>query len=438
MKLIIFQNFNYNYIYFILYFIACLAQEYLDLLFKKRYKSDFKNRGHFYEFISLLINCLSDFLAIIPLNIKKNLTKNKNRTKSYISNDDDTSTKTDNYYLYYNKIADEKKKKMKILNFYTFLSAGLDFLVSALFYLYNLYFKTSYDQNYDFLFNSELAFQIVLQYILSIFILKTHFNKHHYLSILINIIAFIILFALDNINDNFDWGMDLAYFGVLILLVLEKAYGKKAMTFGYISPYTLLILIGIYKNILIFIFLVLFIPIMLSLEENFFNDLNDFDGDKILLLLGGFLFNFLSNLFNWILIDRFSPSHLALSLIVAQLSFNIIYALIYSSEENYEVYDKAGLGIRIILYAILFLAAMIHNEIFIITKWGLGENTKLFLEEKLKEEKLLSNSDTDKDILKKFDTMIAIELEEEKEQDDNDNNNNDEDGKNNKEEKEND
>ena len=96
------------------------------------------------------------------------------------------------------------------------------------------------------------------------------------------------------------------------------------------------------------------------------------------------------------------------------------------------------MGIRIILYAILFLAAMIHNEIFIITKWGLGENTKLFLEEKLKEEKLLSNSDTDKDILKKFDTMIAIELEEEKEQDDNDNNNNDEDGKNNKEEKEND
>ena len=221
MKLIIFQNFNYNYIYFILYFIACLAQESLDLLFKKTYKSDFKNRGHFYEFISLLINCLSDFLAIIPLYIKKYLTKNKSKTESYISNDDDTSTKTDNYYLYYNKIADEKKKKMKILNFYTFLSAGLDFLVSALFYLYNLYFKTSYDQNYDFLFNSELAFQIVLQYILSIFILKTHFNKHHYLSILINIIAFIILFVLDNINDNFDWGMDLAYFGVLILLVLE-------------------------------------------------------------------------------------------------------------------------------------------------------------------------------------------------------------------------
>ncbi len=69
MKLIIFQNFNYNYIYFILYFIACLAQEFLDLYFKKNYRSDYKNQGHFYEVISLFLNCLSDFLVIIPLYI---------------------------------------------------------------------------------------------------------------------------------------------------------------------------------------------------------------------------------------------------------------------------------------------------------------------------------------------------------------------------------
>ena len=44
-------------------------------------------------------------------------------------------------------------------------------------------------------------------------------------------------------EENFDYGMDFAYFALVILLVLENAYGKKAMTFGYISPYTLLILI---------------------------------------------------------------------------------------------------------------------------------------------------------------------------------------------------
>ena len=426
MKLIIFQNFNYNYIYFILYFIACLAQEFLDLYFKKNYRSDYKNQGHFYEVISLFLNCLSDFLVIIPLYIKKYLSKSKNKSQVFIPNDDESSTKTDDYYLYYNRAEVEKKKKMVILNFYTFLAAGLDFLVNAIVFLNDLYFEIKFTEYIDHLFNSDLAFQIALQYILSIFVLKTHFYKHHYLSILTNIIAFIILFVLDCAEENFDYGMDFAYFALVILLVLENAYGKKAMTFGYISPYTLLILIGIYKNILIFIFLVLFIPIMLSLEENFFADIKNFGKIKILLLLGNIFVYFFKSLFNWILIDRFSPSHLALSLIVENLSFNIIYIITYGLDEKYKIKNKFQTSIRIILYIILFLAAMIHNEIFIITKWGLGENTKLFLEEKLKEEKLLSNSDTDKDILKKFDTMIAIELEEEKEQDDNDNNNKDE------------
>ena len=47
--------------------------------------------------------------------------------------------------------------------------------------------------------------------------------------------------------------------------------------------------------------------------------------------------------------------------------------------------------LRIFIYFILFFAAMIHNEILVITKLSLGENTKLFLYEKVKEEMLLSN-----------------------------------------------
>ena len=53
---------------------------------------------------------------------------------------------------------------------------------------------------------------------------------------------------------------------------------------------------------------------------------------------------------------------------------------------------------------------MIHNEIVVITKWGLGENTKLFLDEKVKEEMLLSNLETDENVLKRYDTMIEMKL----------------------------
>ena len=83
---------------------------------------------------------------------------------------------------------------MKTLNFYTFLSGFLDFLVKTLTFLYYLINDNDFNESYDKLFSCALAFQIVLQYILSIFILKTHFYRHHYLSILINIMVFFILF----------------------------------------------------------------------------------------------------------------------------------------------------------------------------------------------------------------------------------------------------
>ena len=95
--------------------------------------------------------------------------------------------------------------------------------------------------------------------------------------------------------------------------------------------------------------------------------------------------------------------------------------------------DTVQISLRLILYLILFLAAMFHNEIFIITKCGLGDNTLLFLEERLKEEKLLSDLNADREELKRYDTMVELELteennnEQENEQDDNNNNNKEDD-----------
>ena len=233
---------------------------------------------------------------------------------------------------------------------------------------------------------------------------------------------------MDIIDNNFDFTYDFAYLGLLTLVVMENAFGKKAMIFGYISPYTLLLLIGIYKNILMFIFLVLFIPIVLSLDDNFFNDMKNYDYIKIIILFGKIIFHFLRGLFNWILVDRFSPSHLALSLILEFISYNItLMAFGFASQ-----IDIVQISIRLILYLILFLAAMFHNEIFIITKCGLGDNTLLFLEERLKEEKLLSDLNADREELKRYDTMVELELTEENNNENNNEQENEPDDNNNK------
>ena len=194
----------------------------------------------------------------------------------------------------------------------------------------------------------------------------------------------------------------------LSFIAIENAYGKKAMIYGYISPFSLLILKGVYKIILMSIFLIIFIPIMVTIEDNFLADIKYFDSNKLFLIVVYFFSYFLKNLFNWILIDRFSPSHLALSLILENLSYLIVYTINYDGNDEGKV-PIWEICIRIFIYFILFITALFHNEIFIITKWGLGANTKLFLEERQKKEMLLSNLDTDTDILKKYDTMIEME-----------------------------
>ena len=62
--------------------------------------------------------------------------------------------------------------------------------------------------------------------------------------------------------------------------------------------------------------------------------------------------------------------------------------------------NKWNIYIYFLFYIILFIAAMVHNEIFIINKWGFNANTKLFLNYRLDEEKTISiinENDEDED-----------------------------------------
>ena len=324
-----------------------------------------KGKEHFFQVIILITICLSDFLALIPHYINKYLTKNKNKNKVTINKDKDKPIMTSNF-IYNNPYEEEIIKKWNNLNIYTFLVGFLDFLVET-FYFLN-YLDNGHDSlNYDSLLNSDVIFEIIIQYILSIIILKEHFYKHHYLSISINAICFIILYIFDIIDEEFDLLSSLLYFVYLSFLALENAYGKKAMLYGYISPFSLLIYKGVYKIILTIIFLIIFILIMITVEKDFLADIEYFDTNKLFLIIIGFFSKFFKNLFNWILVDRFSPSHLALSFILENLSYFFSYIIDYGGNDdgNIPIWE---ICIRIFIYFVLFIISLFHNEIFIITK----------------------------------------------------------------------
>ena len=423
MKLLIFQKINFNYIYFVLYLVACLVTTYIEMFGddeeedepNNKNKSS-KEKGHFQETISTIVVSLSDFLAIIPYYIKSFLSKKvEDKPKPILpDNNDDNSSRAYSTYIYTNIYQDELTKKSTNLRIYTFLIGFLDFLVDILYYLFYLDNSVAID-SYYYVMNSSVVFQILLQYILDVVILKTNFYRHHYLSIFMNFISFVILFFFDMLFFveifSKSWLLIIIHSFALIFLVIENSYGKKSMMFGYISPFTLLIYKGMYKIFFMIIFYMFFIPIMVAFESNFLSDINNIGGFQIFMIILNFFATFLKNLFNWILIDRFSPSHLALSLIFQDISYIIVYFYMTVNEDDEkEELPLWNILIRIFIYIILFIATLIHNEIVVITKWGLGENTKLFLDEKVKEEMLLSNLETDENVLKRYDTMIEMKL----------------------------
>ena len=120
------------------------------------------------------------------------------------------------------------------------------------------------------------------------------------------------------------------------------------------------------------------------------------DIKRILLIIAKIITNFFTELSMWIIIDRFSPNYTPLIIIGDEIC-NFINDLI--TTKNF-LKMKGHKYIRIVLYIISFIGAILHNEIVVINIWGLGSDTKYFYDD----EEEYSNAD-DPDILKKFETI---------------------------------
>ena len=143
------------------------------------------------------------------------------------------------------------------------------------------------------------------------------------------------------------------------------------------------------ETILLGIFSIPFIFIKIN-DENIINE-SIFVGFKEYLTGIKLLYSFIRlfceffyKLFITIIIDRFSPNHLALAHIVDSFG-STLSVIIQSAIDNQSI---LWINYAIfIVYIILIISAMIYNEIFIINRCGLSEKTKLFLDISLKEEK---------------------------------------------------
>ena len=338
-------------------------------------------------FIIIYIDIISYFFAIIPFLISKYLSKRKNKKPENENPINIIEKKIDYLHNAYTR---------KNLFKYTFLVALFDFAGDAsitLFYFFND--KMEIVSFYSL--KTYLIFNTVTVYIVCYIVLKMHFYKHHWLSMIINIFCVLVSLTMDIISIKEKNIIDYQYYIFILMRLIRiiffsfgDGYSKKALHSEFLSPYSLLLYKAIYETIFLAVFSIPFIFIKIT-EDNIDNA-SIFVGFKEYLTGIKFLYSFLLcicdffyQLFIMIIIDRFTPNHLPLAHILDAFGYNISIIIRNAIKHEHIYWSYYTI---IIVHIILFIAAMIHNEIFIINKCGLNEKTKLFLKLELIEEEI--------------------------------------------------
>ena len=380
MKRFFFPRFEWKYSLFLLFFIFSFLYNFIIRWISLNTKQVAQ------PFLNTYLFNISDYLSIIPFLIVKHRTKAHNILKS--SEIESTPTVTKSFTTYHEKVT---KKDFKF-----FLIVGLVGLFDCLSHISSLLFYIVYGKNERSVpennLSSLLIFNILIIYIFSKLILKTAFYRHHYLSFLMNVICILILGTIDIINtattDNKESiGMIIFYIikkiFTIIFYSIEDVIGKKVMITFFLNIYTLLLCRALTGTIIFIIFSIPFIFIKIKdvsgAYEEGENDIIIFSGIADLLkdfsykIIFFVLTNFFYNIFIWLIIDNFSPSHYAISTVLESLGTLIRLWIMEPDQVHLPL-------LRIFIYIILIIAGIIHTEMIVINYCGLEKNTKLFLD----------------------------------------------------------
>ena len=387
---------NIYHLFFIGYFLIRIPREYLnEVLFgNSKHKS-----GHLYR---MYVYILSDLLSFIPYFISKCLSKRKAKLEA----------NKDIYSFLTHKIEIKKYEGFSLFK-QILIVALFGFFSEAVFYGFFLINNNQKSIN-SYSLGIYLILNSVLIYVVSYFVLKTYFYKHHYLSLFINLICFLVSLTVDIIsiiNSNIKEANYYIYILIriirLILICFFYCYAKKVLNNAFLSPYSIIAFCSIYEIIFLALFSIplFFVEIKEFDEELGLKDVYIFktflqylQGINILYSILLLINDYLIVLFRMFIIYKFSPSHFTLAMIMesfTHMGYKIINSLVTKKSARWSQYINLG------IYVILFIGSMIHNEIFIINRCGLNTKTQLSLDSEFKGEIYLddisykSNNDND-------------------------------------------
>jgi hypothetical protein len=251
------------------------------------------------------------------------------------------------------------------------------------------------------------------------------FYLHHYFSFIIFIICLIVIVIIDFIeikrySNNFINSLLYVVIRIFVVLLysITDILDKVVFLKYFITPYFLLLSKAVIQFVCLIIFSIplCFVKFKITIEgekkeikeELIFSMIDDiFFKNKIYILLYiVYLINsFFYNILNYLIIDKFFPTHTAIARIFENFGILLIN-IILKSLQNY-------IPLRIIMYILLLFAAFIYNEFFVINICGLANGTKLFLDYKEKKElSLISENNTNDHLIEIVDDQGSSNINE--------------------------
>ena len=272
-------------------------------------------------------------------------------------------------------------------------------------------------RHFDFEGNSDkktigLVYKIPILFFLSHFVLKDRFYKHHYITIVINIMTLLTKYLLGVIQANAQkyikthiWLYLLFALSHALLLVAGKYFMEKYDK----TPYVLMATIGVINS---FIFIsIATIKYFITSESEIFSGFNNYivSIPTFLLFMADIISQFIYNLGAWITVFYFSPLHTIISENAIEIYYNI-----YDFKSNKAYWEESGYKwntwVIPSVLVINLIFSLIFNEIIILKCCKLDFYTRKKIEEREKKDSgnFLNSID------KEFDEVTSSNTETEK------------------------
>ena len=265
----------------------------------------------------------------------------------------------------YSFIFTENKRVSKKEKFLWFLLVSLiDFIFIIInnYYFYNSYFS-----------KDNWIFSIVFLSLFSYKILNYKLYKHHYLSIIIISIGFLI-----SLIENFftDDDAEKIFFECLLGLVtallysLELTIDKYLMFSKYINSYEIIFFQGIIELILGVISLI--ITTKYDFFDNFLDYYNKLNKEEVIILLLSLILNFIYYSLIITIIDILTPFFILFVSILSTIFFTVFLFIITGG-----IFSNI---LTIVIYFLSFIMLLIYTEIIELNCFGLSYMTKRNIE----------------------------------------------------------